>query len=110
MTDKYHIVREKDSPRIYIESNRPNYGLRNGIGGRNIEFNIASFNKYSPRKPIICSNNKFVFLDYKLYRIFNKNSLKILNIFNKLYILYQIFHLFLTKYFSFKNLIQIFEY
>ena len=58
MTDKYHVVKEKKSPRIYIECNKPVYGPRNGVGGRNPELHIASFRNYSPRKPIICSDAK----------------------------------------------------
>ena len=58
MTDKYHIVKEKKSPKIYIEVNRPVCGPRNNLGGRNMDVHIASFNKYSPRKPIISSNEK----------------------------------------------------
>ena len=58
MTDKYHVVKEKKSPRIYIECNKPVYGPRNGIGGRNMDKHIASFTKYSPRKPISSTDGK----------------------------------------------------
>ena len=57
MTDKYHIIREKESPRIMIETNKPYYGLRNGVNGHT-QSKAPSFNKYSPRKPIICSDAK----------------------------------------------------
>lgn len=57
MTDKYHVVKEKKSPKIYIEANKPISGPLNRIG-KNIEKSVASFNKYSPRKPIICSDAK----------------------------------------------------
>ena len=57
MTDKYHVVKEKKSPKIYIESNKPITGPLNRMDKR-IEKGVASFNKYSPRKPIICSDQK----------------------------------------------------